>query len=81
MTARAGSGNYGRWGLQHAAHNDLVAGSSPASPTTQSRRNGSFHETAKKVRQFRGLAGHGALSPVSLSGLRGLLREFVLGVS
>jgi hypothetical protein len=56
------------------ADNRLVAGSSPPSPTTQSRRNGSFHETAKKVRQFRSLAGHGALSPVSLSGLRGLLR-------
>ncbi len=63
----------------------LTAATSPDTPspgpTTQSRRNGSFHETAKKVRQFRSLAGHGALSPVSLSGLRGLLREFVLGVS
>jgi hypothetical protein len=29
-------------GLQHAAHNDLVAGSSPASPTTQSNTNRDF---------------------------------------
>jgi hypothetical protein len=38
VIARAGSGNYRRWGLQHAAHNGLVAGSSPAGTTTHSSR-------------------------------------------
>jgi hypothetical protein len=42
LIARAGSGNYRPLGLQHAAHNGLVAGSSPASPTTHSHANRDF---------------------------------------
>jgi hypothetical protein len=33
--------------LQHAAHNGLVAGSSPASPTTHSRANRDFPSFAE----------------------------------
>src|SRR6266567_9177224 len=48
--ARARSGTYRLLGLQHAADNGLVAGSSPPGPTTQSCANPEFPVSAEHHR-------------------------------
>src|SRR6266536_689129 len=50
-----GGGGLSRWRLQQAAHNGLVAGSSPSSPTTQSCTNPEFPVSAEHSRFSRTL--------------------------